>query len=73
MCLPLIIANSPVKEKKHQYKVPEIGTIPSKSIPEPIQKIGTTISNMLMKPAIIVSNLRYFMPAIIKNADDEFA
>lgn len=66
MCLPLIIANSPAKEKKHQYKVPEIGTIPSKSIPEPIQKIGTTISNMLMKPAIIVSNLRYFMPAIIK-------
>ncbi len=66
MCLPLIIANSPAKEKKHQYKVPEIGTIPSKSIPEPIQKIGTTISNMLMKPAIVVSDFRCFMPAIIK-------
>lgn len=66
ICLPLIIANSPAKEKKHQYKVPEIGTIPSKSIPEPIQTIGTTMSNMLVKPAIMVSNLRCFMPAIIK-------
>lgn len=64
--LPLIIANSPAKEKKLQYKVPEIGTIPSKSIPEPIQMIGTKISDMLIKPAIIVSDLRHLMPAIIK-------
>ena len=53
ICLPLIIANSPAKEKRHQYKVPEIGTIPSKSIPKPIQMIGTTISDMLIKPAIM--------------------
>ncbi len=53
ICLPLIIANSPAKENRHQYKVPEIGTTSSKSIPEPIQTIGTTISDMLMKPAII--------------------
>lgn len=66
ICLPLIIANSPAKEKKHQYKVPEIGTIPSKSIPEPIQVIGTTISEMLIKPAVIVSDLRCLMPTIIK-------
>ena len=66
ICLPLIIANSPAKEKKHQYKVPEIGTIPSKSIPKPIQMIGTTISDMLIKPAIIVNDFRYLIPAIIK-------
>ena len=66
MCLPLIIANSPAKEKRPQYKVPEIGIIPSKSIPEPIQTIGTTISDMLMKPAIMVSDLRHLIPKIIK-------
>lgn len=66
ICLPLIIANSPAKEKKHQYKVPEIGTIPSKSIPKPIQMIGTTISDMLIKPAITINDFRYFIPAAIK-------
>ncbi len=66
ICLPLIIANSPAKENRHQYKVPEIGTTSSKSIPEPIQTIGTTISDMLIKPAIIVNDLRHFIPAIIK-------
>lgn len=66
ICLPIIIANSPAKEKKHQYKVPEIGSIPSESIPKPIQMIGTTISDMLIKPAITINDFRYFIPAAIK-------
>lgn len=31
-----------------------------------MQMIGTKISDMLIKPATIVSDLRYLMPAIIK-------
>jgi hypothetical protein len=66
ICLPFTMANSPVKGNKLQYTVADIGSCFSISIPTPILTIGAMRRDTQINPAIMVSNLRYLIPAAIK-------